>query len=466
MERSIIRQNNQILSGKGGRSGLVLAHSHEVQRVLDQVYESGVAYLDLQFTDVIGMVKTVSIATRQLEAALTNGMWFDGSAIEGFARVAESDMYLRPDLSTFAVIPWEKDRRVGRLICDVYTPTGEAFPGDPRAVLKRAISRASEMGYRFRLWPELEFYLFRTPLDIHNPQADDQASYFDLSASETREIRHAIADALESMGIIVESGHHEIGPGQHEIDLAPLDVLEMADAVVTARLTIKAIAQQYGLFASFMPKPLARMAGSGMHVHQQLPDKRSGQNAFSDPTSDYSLSNIGRMFLAGQLAHARSMCAILAPLVNSYKRLATGYEAPVYVTWAQMNRSALVRVPRVLAEQAEATRLELRALDPSCNPYLAFAIMLRAGLDGIQRSLELPAPSEEELYVSSTRRRSLTSLPASLNEALEAMEVSDLASDALGLHVFERFLEAKHMEWNEYALEVSPWERERYLRTY
>ncbi len=443
-----------------------MAYSQDIQHVLDQVYESGVAYLDLQFTDVTGMVKTVSIATRQLENALTNGVWFDGSAIEGFARVAESDMFLRPDLSTFAVIPWEKNRRVGRLICNVYTPNGEPFPGDPRGVLQRAISRAAEMGYRYRLWPELEFYLFKTPLDIHNLQVDDQVSYFDLSATESREIRNLIADALESMGIVVESGHHEVGPGQHEIDLAPLDVLEMADAVVTARLAVKSIAQQGGLFASFMPKPLARMAGSGMHVHQQLLDIRSGNNSFNDPTADYNLSNIGRMFLAGQLAHARGICAILAPLVNSYKRLATGYEAPVYITWAQMNRSALVRVPRSLSEHAELTRLELRALDPSCNPYLAFTVMLRAGLDGIQRGMELPTPAEEELYTFNTRRRSLASLPSSLNEALELLEGSDLANDALGLHVFERFLEAKRIEWNEYTLEVSPWERERYLRMY
>lgn len=443
-----------------------MAYSQDIQKVLEQVYESGVAYLDLQFTDVTGMVKTVSIATRQLENALTNGVWFDGSAIEGFARIAESDMFLRPDLSTFAVIPWEKNRRVGRLICNVYTPNGEPFPGDPRAVLQRAVSRAAEMGYRYRLWPELEFYLFKMPLDIHNPQVDDQVSYFDLAATESREVRNLIADALESMGIIVESGHHEVGPGQHELDLAPLDALEMADAVVTARLAVKSIAQQGGLFATFMPKPLARMAGSGMHVHQQLLDLRGGTNAFNDSTAEYNLSNIGRMFLAGQLAHARGICAILAPLVNSYKRLATGYEAPVYVTWAQMNRSALVRVPRRLSEQAELTRLELRALDPSCNPYLAFAVMLRAGLDGIQRGMELSSPAEEELYTFNTRRRSLAALPSSLYEALELLEGSDLANDALGLHVFERFLEAKRIEWNEYVLEVSPWERERYLRMY
>lgn len=437
------------------------------RRTLESIYESGVSYLDLQFTDVTGMVKTVSIAVRQLEAAVNSGIWFDGSAIEGFARVAESDMFLRPDLATFAVIPWESERRrVGRVLCNVYTPNGDPFPGDPRAVLQRAITRANEMGYRYRLWPELEFYLFREPLDIQHPEPDDQASYFDLSASESREVRRAICDALEQMGILVETAHHEVGPGQHEIDLAPLDALDMADAVVTARLAVKAVAAQFGLFATFMPKPLARMAGSGMHVHQQLLDLRGGANAFSDPSSDYTLSNIGRMFLAGQLAHARGMCAILAPLVNSYKRLVAGQEAPVYVTWAQLNRSALVRVPRSTEGQPDAARLELRALDPSCNPYLAFALMLRAGLDGISRGMDLPTPAEEELYTFNSRRRQLTTLPTSLYEALEALEASDLANDALGLHVYERFLEAKRIEWNEYSHEVSPWERDRYLRTY
>ncbi len=438
----------------------------EVQSVLDKAAQASIAYLDLQFTDVTGLVKTVTIANRQLETALTQGIWFDGSAIEGFARVAESDMYLRPDPATFAVTPWEKDRRIGRLICNVYTPTGDPFPGDPRAVLQRALAIAQEQGYRYEIMPELEFYLFRLPLDIHHPETDDQAGYFDISDTEARNVRRAIADALESMGILVESGHHEVGNGQHELDLAPLDALAMADAVMTARLAVKSIANAHGLFATFMPKPLARMAGSGMHVHQQLVDLHNGLNVFSDPTADYHLSRIGRAFMAGQLAHARGICALLAPLVNSYKRLVTGHEAPIYVTWAQLNRSALVRVPRVHPDQSERTRIELRALDPSCNPYLAFAVMIRAGLDGIARGLELPTPAEEELHLFNTRRRMLTALPASLSEALEAMEQSDLVSEALGLHVFERFLEAKRIEWSEYVLEVSPWERERYLRTY
>jgi glutamine synthetase len=436
-------------------------------QLLVRVQEAEVTYLDLQFTDVTGIIKTVQIPVRQLESALAQGVWFDGSAIEGFARVAESDMYLRPDPTTFAILPWEKgDHKIGRLICDVYTPTGEAFPGDPRGVLRRALEIAQQMGYRYVVAPELEFFLFKQPLNVAALQTDDKVSYFDGSSSESRSIRRTIADALESMGILVEAGHHEVGWGQHELDFAPLEALQMADTIMTARLAVKSIAQENGLFATFMPKPIPRVAGSGMHVHQLLTDTYDKKNCFVDSSNDYGLSGIGRSFLAGQLTHARGICAVLAPLVNSYKRLVAGLEAPVYVTWAQLNRSALVRVPRARAEQPDMTRIELRCVDPSCNPYLAFAVMVRAGLDGVSRGLELPAAAEEELYVFNARRHHLTTLPTSLGEALEAMEQSDLASDALGLNVFERFLEAKRIEWNEYALEISPWELERYLTTY
>ncbi len=439
----------------------------DAQQLLDRVHEAHIAYLDLQFTDVTGIIKTVQIQVRQLQNALEHGVWFDGSAIEGFARVAESDMYLRPDPTTFAILPWEKgDHPIGRLICDVYTPTGEPFPGDPRAVLRRAVEMAQQMGYRYLVAPELEFFLFRQPVDVATLQTDDKVSYFDESSSESRSIRRMIADALESMGILVEAGHHEVGWGQHELDFAPLEALQMADAIMTARLAVKSIAHENKLFATFMPKPIPRVAGSGMHVHQTLTDNYDGKNCFADANNDHGLSSIGRAFLAGQLIHARGICAVLAPLVNSYKRLVAGLEAPVYVTWAQLNRSALVRVPHARAEQPDMTRIELRCVDPSCNPYLALAVMVRAGLDGISRGLELPAAAEEELYLFNARRHHLTTLPTSLGEALEAMEQSDLVSDALGLNVFERFLEAKRIEWNEYALEVSPWELERYLTTY
>lgn len=437
-----------------------------IDRVLRQAQEMALAYIDLQFTDVTGLVKTVTIPARQLANALAQGIWFDGSAIEGFTRVAESDMYLRPDPTTFAVIPWETDRRTGRLICNVYTPGGEPFPGDPRAVLQRALIQAEALNYRYRLMPELEFYLFRLPLVLDRPQADDQAGYFDVSDADLRTVHRAIADALDSMGIAIDSHHHEVGYGQHEIDLTPLDALAMADAVMTARVAVKSIAKAHGLFATFMPKPLAGMAGSGMHVHQQLLDRQTNTNVFGDPNGVHGLSEIGRTFLAGQLFHARGMCALLAPLVNSYKRLVSGLEAPIYVTWAQLNRSALVRVPRALPDQPEAIRLELRALDPSCNPYLAFAAMLHAGLDGIARHIDLPAPAEEDIHAFNTRRHPLVALPNSLVEAVEALSQSDLMTRAIGLYLQERFIDAKRMEWEEYALHVSHWERERYLRTY
>jgi glutamine synthetase len=441
--------------------------SHEAQNVIVKAQEERIAYFDLQFIDVTGIVKTVQIPSRQLESAFTQGIWFDGSALEGFARIAESDMYLRPDPSTFAGLPWEKgEARIGRLICDVATPTGEPSPGDPRTVLRRAIDMAAQMGYRYIVAPEIEFFLFRRPLDIRALQAPDRDSYFDVSDTESRAVRRAIADALETMGFAVESGHHEVGGGQHELDFAPLDALQMADAVMTARLAVKSIAHEHGFLATFMPKPLAGIAGSGMHVHQMLVTAHGGKNCFADEQAEYGLSSIGRAFLAGQLSHARGICAVLAPLVNSYKRLVAGLEAPVYITWAQINRSALIRVPRVRPGQTDQERIELRSVDPSCNPYLAFAVMLRAGLDGITQNMELPAAAEEGLYLFNARRRQIPTLPTSLQEALVAMENSELVSDTLGLPIYEGFLEAKRIEWNEYALEISPWELDRYLTTY
>lgn len=451
--------------------------------ILVRVADAQIAYVDLQFTDITGVIKTVQIPARQLEAAFTDGIWFDGSALQGFARVVESDMYLRPDPATFAILPWEQaDRPVARLICDVHTPTGEPFSGDPRAVLKRAISAAREMNYRYIVSPELEFYLFRQPMngqisgqiDTASLQTEDHASYFDMSDTLSRTVRRAISDALDQMGIQVDSGHHEVGFGQHEIDFAPLDALEMADAVMTARQAVKNVAQQHGLYATFMPKPIAGIPGSGMHIHQLLRDTFNGSNAFANSSDDYGLSATARSFLAGQLQHARGICAVLAPLVNSYKRLTAGQEAPVYVTWAQLNRSALIRVPRNRTPlnpdrqgtQNTQTRIELRCVDPSCNPYLGLAVMLRAGLDGISQAMELPRAAEEELYTFNNRRHQITTLPTSLSEALSAMEQSDLCSDALGLNVYERFLEAKRMEWSEYILEVSPWELQRYLTIY
>lgn len=441
--------------------------SEAAKAVIERAERDQVAYFDLQFTDITGMVKLVQIPARQLEAAFTHGIWFDGSALEGFARVAESDMFLRPDPATYALQTWASStERVARLICDVYTPTGEPYSGDPRGVLRRAVEMAAAQGYRYVVAPELEFYLFRQPQNgTYTPQAGDHAGYFDVSDSQTQRVRRAISDALEAMGIQVESAHSEVGDGQHELDFAPLEALPMADAILTARLVVRSVARDHGLLATFMPKPLAGVAGSGMHTHQMLTDF-NGVNLFADPEDAYGLSALGRAFMAGQLAHARGICAVLAPLVNSYKRLVAGLEAPVYVTWAQLNRAALLRVPRNQSDRRDRARVELRCVDPSCNPYLAFAVMLHSGLDGVRNNTLLPQPAEEELYAFDARRRQIETLPTSLNEALDALERSELAITALGLTVFERFLEAKRLEWNEYVLSISPWELERYLLNY
>ncbi|MCZ2096900.1 MAG: glutamine synthetase family protein [Anaerolineae bacterium] len=434
------------------------------------LHDRQVRAVELQFTDVMGMIKSVTIDLDFLPAAVEAGVWFDGSAVESFARVAESDMYLLPDLSTLAVLPWEPLRpdvgRTARVFCDVYTPNAQPFAGDPRGALRRAVEAAAQQGVRYCVAPELEYYIFRDPPGEGPLLADDQASYFDASDGAARVIRKRAGDALRAMGVVVESSHHEVGGGQHELDLAPLDALQAADAIVTARMAVRTIARQEGRFASFMPKPITNAPGSGMHVHQWLASCETGENVFTDPAHDYGLSAEGQHFLAGQLAHAREMCAVLAPLVNSYRRLMAGLEAPIYVTWAQLNRGALVRVPRLAEGQQTGTRIEMRAPDPSCNPYLAFAVLLQAGLRGMRDELPLPPAADEELYEVSNRRRHLTTLPASLDAALEELESSELAREALGLHLYERFLEAKRLEWQDYLLVVSPWELERYLGIY
>ena len=435
--------------------------------MLKLVREHDVRSVDLQFIDVTGIVKTVTIDADHLPAAFEHGVWFDGSAVEGFARVAEADMYLMPDPTTFAVIPWETpNREVGRtarLFCDVYTPNGQPFAGDPRGALRQAMELAGSMGMRYVVSPEIEFYLFQEPVDSATFQLDDQAGYFDASGGVARTIRKRVNDALRAMGIIVETSHHEVGGGQHELDLKPLDALKMADAIVTARMAVRTIARQEGRFATFMPKPISDAPGSGMHIHQWLRDAETNANRFADPADSYGLSDEAKAFLAGQLTHARAICAVLAPLVNSYKRLMAGLEAPIYVTWAQLNRGALLRVPRLASQSQSGISLEMRCPDPSCNPYLAFTVLLHAGLRGIKDGLALPPAAEEELYEVSNRRRHLTTLPVSLHEALDEFEASDLVREALGLHLFERFLEAKRLEWNDYLLVVSPWEIDRYL---
>ena len=425
-------------------------------------------FIDLPFTDVVGVVKNVTIPAHEMRQALENGIWFDGSAIEGFARVAESDMHLRPDANTFAILPWLKgEDATARLICDVYTPDAQPFPGDPRAVLRRAIAEAEEMGFRYNTGPELEFFLLKPNQDggLIPPTPHDKANYFDAPSDLAVGLRRQMASSLEAFGIHVEAMHHEGAPGQQEIDFRYSDALTTADSAVTLRVALKIIAQQNGLYCTFLPKPIRGINGSGMHVHQSLAYLSTGKNAFADSGDPHGLSRIAKHFIAGQLSHARGMCAILAPLVNSYKRLVAGYEAPVSISWARINRSALIRVPR--ATSPETTRIELRNPDPSCNPYLAFAVMLQAGLDGIRRELPIPDATEENIYFPETQNKgNLAILPGSLNQALNAMEQDDVVRQALGIHTFERFLSAKRLEWDDYRLDVSEWELNKYLPNY
>lgn len=441
-----------------------------VNEVMARAESEQIRFVNLQFTDVVGLVKSVTIPIEQLPDAVRHGKWFDGSSIEGFARIAESDMYLIPDLRTFQIIPWERgDNTTARTICWVYSPTGELFPGDPRAVLARVMQEAAAMGYVFNAGPEVEFFLFR-PDDSGRiqPLPHDRAGYFDFSTDLASSVRKEMVNALEAMGIKVETSHHEVAAGQHEIDFEYADALTAADNTVTFKYTLKAIAQQHNLHATFMPKPILGINGSGMHTHQSLFDLE-GRNVFADSADEYGLSATAKHFIAGQLHHARAMSAVVAPLVNSYKRLVPGYEAPVYVSWARVNRSALIRVPRISSGHAEATRAEIRCPDPSCNPYLAFAVMLAAGLDGIRRNLPLPEPVEENLYAfdeDELARRQINLLPGSLGEALDEFRRDEVLQAGLGPHVYERFLEAKTIEWNEYRIYVSPWELDRYLEEY
>ncbi len=436
------------------------------EEIREKLQKDRVRFVSLQFTDLVGMVKNVTLPVEQFVSdCMEYGTWFDGSSIEGFARIAESDMFLVPDLDTYAIIPWEKgpSATTCRFICDVYTPEGERFSGDPRFILERVLNEAKGMGFIYNTGPEMEFFLFKSqPEGEILTQPHDRASYFDVSTDLATQIRHQIVNALEEFDIKAEAHHHEVGIGQHEIDFRYADAKRTADNTVTFRLTAKAVAQINGLYATFMPKPIFGIAGSGMHVHQSLTDAQTGENLFYDPGNSYLLSPLAKKFMAGQLYHARGMCAILAPLVNSYKRLVAGFEAPVYISWGSRNRSALIRVPRINPDRKDASRLELRCPDPSCNPYLAFAVMLACGLDGIKKDLSLPDPSEENLYHSSNGK-ALPRLPGSLNEALEELKKDEVVQQALGEHAYEHFLEAKAQEWHEYRIQVSKWEIERYL---
>jgi len=440
--------------------------------------EKNLRFVSLQFTDIVGAVKSVQVPMHQLEPAVEHGKWFDGSSIEGFARIAESDMFLVPDLSTFAPIPWEQgvdpsgrptESGSARVICDVFTPNGDPFPGDPRHVLRRQLDRAKERGWVFNTGPELEFFLLTRANGGVQTLPHDSAGYFDLSEDLGTEVRKEMMNDLEEIGIKVETAHHEVATGQHEIDFEYADALRTADNAVSFKTTLKAAAARHGLYATFMPKPFFGINGSGMHTHQSLWDTKKGRNVFSDPKDSYGLSTLARSYIAGTLEHARGMIAVLAPLVNSYKRLVPGYEAPVYIGWARINRSALIRIPQISAGQTNSTRIELRCPDPSSNPYLAFACMLAAGMDGIDRGLTPPEPVEENLYhfdAAKLESRRIRQLPGTLREALDELSADSVIGEALGEHVLERFIEAKTEEWDEYRMQVSGWEVDRYLETF
>jgi glutamine synthetase len=439
--------------------------------LLKRVVEDEVKFISLQFTDVVGAVKSVDIPQYQLENALEDGVWFDGSSVEGFSRIQESDMHLILDPDTYAVLPWSPEGlRRARVFCDIFLPDGTPFIGDPRGALKRILKVIEGKGWRFFVGPEPEFFLYKRngPNQIH-PVPHDVGSYFDFSADdEAVRVRTELMHALTSMGLEVEAGHHEVALGQHEINFHFADALRTADNVLTLKYTVKAIAAKHNLIASFMPKPIFGDNGSGMHVHQSLYDKE-GNNLFFDPEGDYFLSELGRNFIAGQLSHARALSAILSPTVNSYKRLVPGYEAPVYVGWAQINRSALIRLPSSSPDKPSQTRAELRCPDPSANPYLAFTAMLAAALDGIEKGSHCPEPLNNinvyELSEEERKEMKIDQLPGSLAEALTELEKDTVIKEALGPVIYDVFTRAKWSEWGEYSTRVTDWEIERYLET-
>ena len=433
--------------------------------VLRRAKELDVKFIRFWFTDILGSLKSFSITVEELEKALDEGMGFDGSSIEGFARIDESDMLAVPDPSTFVLLPWRPRERhtVARMFCDILTPDHKPFEGDPRYVLKRNLERAAAMGYNYYVGPELEYFYFKSAEGA--PEPLDHGGYFDLTPLDmASDLRRDTVLTLEEMGIAVEYSHHEVAPSQHEIDLRYTDALTMADNAMTYRLVVKQIALNHDVYATFMPKPLMGENGSGMHVHQSL--FSGGRNAFHDPNGSHFLSETALHFIAGLLKHAPAITAVTSQWVNSYKRLVPGYEAPVYLSWAIKNRSDLIRVPVYKPGKEEATRIEYRAADPACNPYLVFSVMLAAGLDGIRNKLEPPAPVEENVFEMSEaerKRRDIGTLPGSLEEAVRLMEESDLVREALGDHVFESFIKNKKIEWDNYRTRVTDYEIKRYL---
>lgn len=443
----------------------------DTKSLLAKVRTDGVKFISLQFTDVTGAVKSVDIPAHRLEVALDDGIWFDGSSVQGFARIQESDMRLVIDKNTYSVLPWSAtERRRGRVFCDIFMPDGNPFPGDPRGTLKRILGQIKARGWTLNIGPEPEFFLFKRngPESIH-PVPHDVGGYFDFSASdEALRVRAELMDSLATMGLQIEMGHHEVALGQHEIDFRYTDAVEAADNILTMKYTVKAIAAKHGLIASFMPKPIFGINGSGMHCHQSLFDK-DGNNLFYNAEDEFHLSEIAYGYIGGQLEHARALAAVVAPTINSYKRLVPGYEAPVYVGWAQTNRSALIRIPRYMPGRDKAVRAELRCPDPSANPYLAIAAMLAAGLEGIEKQTPCPSPLNDvnvyDLTPEEREAREIASLPGSLAEAMRELEKDTLIKDALGSEIYEAFERAKWSEIDEHRTRVSDWEIERYLET-
>ncbi|MDI6601182.1 MAG: type I glutamate--ammonia ligase [Thermoanaerobacteraceae bacterium] len=434
--------------------------------VLKKAEELGVEFIHLQFTDIFGVMKNVSITREELEKALDNEKMFDGSSIDGFARIEESDMYLRPDPSSFTIYPWSGESLEARLICDVYNPNGTPFDGDPRYILKKALKHAEELGYGFNVGPECEFYLFLT-----NEKGEattithDNASYFDLAPVDLGEAaRRDMVKTLKQMGFEIEASHHEVGPGQHEIDFKYDDALATADNIMTFKMAVRIVAQRNGLHATFMPKPVYGIPGSGMHTNMSL--TKDGENAFFDPNGELQLSKEAYYFMGGLMKHAKAICAITNPTINSYKRLVSGFEAPVYVAWSARNRSPLIRIP---AKRGASTRLELRNPDPSCNPYLALAVVLEAGLDGIINKIEPPEAVNRNIYHMTEEElgdSNIDRLPGSLEEAVKELDKDEVIKNTLSPHTVERFIAAEMEEWDQYRTYVTPWELERYLTKY
>jgi glutamine synthetase len=434
------------------------------KRTLARIEKEGIEFVLLWFTDIEGHLKSFAVTPSEIEAALDDGMGFDGSSITGFNAIEESDMVAIPDPETFQLMPWkEGETKVARMICDIVTPDGKPYEGDPRYVLRRALDRMASLGFdTFNVGPELEYFLFR---DDKGTETLDEGGYFAMTTLDAAsELRQETVRALEGMGIPIEYVHHEVGPSQHEIDMRFSEALSMADHTVTYRLIVKEIAKKAGYHATFMPKPIFGENGSGMHTHQSL--FKDGRNAFFNGEDEWNLSDAGKAFIAGQLRHAREISAVFAQWVNSYKRLVPGYEAPVYVAWSRRNRSALIRIPLYKPGAEQATRAEIRCPDPACNPYLTFATLLHAGLEGIEQGYELPDPMETNLYhltPEQRKERGIVSLPETLGEAIDALAESDLARKALGPHIFDRYVELKRGEWDDYRVQLTDWELKKYL---